>query len=156
MSTQAILAMELKPYHEKYREQVVFVWEKSVRATHHFVTADDIIYFKQIVQEIDFYAFDVYCLMLADRLIGFIGVAGKSIEMFFLDPDFTGQGLGDRLMRFALEDLKATKVDVNEQNTNAVKFYAKYGFVTYKRTEKDPEGKAYPILKMKLKKINNL
>jgi putative acetyltransferase len=49
-----------------------------------------------------------------------------------------------------LDELNADKVNVNEQNIDAVKFYSKFGFVTYERTEKDSEG--YPILKMKLKK----
>lgn len=70
--------------------------------------------------------------------------------MLFIDADFIGRGFGKKLMLFALNELRANKVDVNEQNTKAVKFYSKFGFVTYARTEKDPEGKDYPILKMKL------
>lgn len=144
--------MDIKPYEEKFRQQIITVWEKSVRATHDFVKPDDIDYFKEIVKGIDFYSFSVYCLVSDIKVIGFIGVADKTIEMLFLDPYFIGQGFGKKLIKFALEELNADKVDVNEQNINAVKFYSKLGFVTYERTEKDPEGKDYPILKMKLKK----
>ncbi len=58
-------------------------------------------------------------------------------------------------MDFALLELKADKVDVNEQNTNAVKFYEKLEFKTYERTEKDAQGKEYPLLRMKLEITEN-
>ena len=144
--------MNIKPYEEKYREQIISVWEISVRATHDFVSPKDIDYFKEIVKGIDFNSFPVYCLVSEDKVLGFIGVEDSTIEMLFLDPNFIGQGLGKKLMNFALSELKADKVNVNEQNTNAVTFYVKFGFVTYERTEKDPEGKDYPILKMKLER----
>lgn len=146
--------MEIISYDDNFREQMIDVWERSVRATHDFVTPDDFDYFKHIVKDIDFHLFSVYCLRSASRVVGFTGVVDKTIEMLFIDPDFFGQGLGKKLVKFALEDLGAEKVDVNEQNIRSVKFYSKFGFVTYERTDKDPQGKDYPILKMKLEKSN--
>ncbi len=70
--------------------------------------------------------------------------------MLFFSPEYIGKGLGRKLTDFAISELKADKVDVNEQNTNAVKFYKKLGFKTYERTEKDDQGKEYPLLRMKL------
>lgn len=70
--------------------------------------------------------------------------------MLFLDPKYIGKGYGKSLMDFAVLNQNANLVDVNEQNTNAKKFYQKYGFEIYERTEKDNLGKDYPILKMKL------
>lgn len=141
---------DIKPYEEKYREQMISVWEKSVRATHHFVSSDEVERLKELVIKIDFNSYLVYCLTSGDKVLGFLGVEDDVIETLFLDPDYIGQKLGTKLINFALEELQATKVNVNEQNINAVKFYSKFGFVTYERTEKDSEG--YPILKMKLKK----
>lgn len=104
-----------------------------------------------MVSSIDFHK--VYCAVTDDqKLAGFIGVAGNKVEMLFLDPDFIGQGIGKLLIAFAIDELKATEVDVNEENTNAVRFYNKFGFATYERTPKDSEGKDYPILKMRLEK----
>ncbi|MEP6677389.1 MAG: GNAT family N-acetyltransferase [Ferruginibacter sp.] len=143
-------------YDDKYREQVVSVWERSARATHHFVSFEDFIYYKQAVSKIDFFSFSVYCLLKKDKVIGILGVADLSIEMLFIDADFIGQGFGKKLMLFALTELQANKVDVNEQNIKAVKFYSKFGFVAYDRTEKDSEGKDYPILKMKLQENSNI
>ncbi|MEX6689712.1 GNAT family N-acetyltransferase [Danxiaibacter flavus] len=141
-------AIKIVPYNSSYRKQLISVWEESVRATHNFLAASDIDYYKDIVAAIDFSAFPVFCLEQNETVIGFIGVADKKIEMLFLSPNAIGQGLGKKLMRYAIEELKADKVDVNEQNNHAVLFYKKSGFITFERSEKDSEGKDYPILKM--------
>jgi putative acetyltransferase len=147
------LSITIKPYRETYREQVLGVWERSVRATHHFVTAEDIEHFKLLVAGIDFTAFDVFIAAgPGDRVAGFIGVAEQRIETLFLDPPFIGKGIGKLLMDHAMGELQAKEVEVNEQNLHAVAFYKKFGFRTYKRTEKDGEGKDYPLLKMRLER----
>jgi putative acetyltransferase len=142
---------EIKAYNQKYKQRILTVWEQSVLATHDFLTPTDFIEIKELVQTINFYHFQVYCLTEVDFVIGFIGVADKKIEMLFLDPNYFGQGLGKMLMNFALRELGADKVDVNEQNIKAVNFYKKSGFQIVERTEKDDQGRNYPLLRMKLK-----
>ena len=142
--------MELIPYKEEYREQMISVWEKSVRATHHFVTSEEVDRLKGLVKQIDFNSYSVYCLISENKVLGFLGVEDYVIETLLLDPDHIGLKLGTKLMDFALNELKADKVNVNEQNLDAIKFYSKFGFVTYERTEKDEYGNDYPVLKMKL------
>ncbi|MES2727184.1 MAG: GNAT family N-acetyltransferase [Bacteroidota bacterium] len=144
--------MELIPYKENFREQLIAVWEKSVSATHHFVTPEEVARLKELVKQIDFNSFSVYCLVAESKVLGFLGVEDQVIESLFLDPDYIGQKLGTRLMNFAINELKADKVNVNEQNLDAIKFYSKFGFVTYERTEKDDYGNDFPILKMKILK----
>lgn len=133
--------MSIKPYEEKFRGHIITVWEKSVRSTHHFVSPSDIEHYKLLINQIDFNSFDVYCLTVGDQVIGFIGTAERRIEMLFLDPEFIGQGFGARLMIFALQELRANRVDVNEQNVQAAEFYSKFGFVKYERLEKDEYGR---------------
>ncbi|WP_409417212.1 GNAT family N-acetyltransferase [Flavobacterium sp. PS2] len=141
---------EIQPYNDKFKEQMILVWENSVRATHNFLVPSDIDYYKKIVSSIDFNSFSVFCLTEADTVLGFIGIAENKIEMLFLAPEHIGKGLGKTLMNFAINELGVNKVDVNEQNHNAINFYSKFGFLPYDRTDKDDEGKEYPILKMKL------
>lgn len=143
--------MELIPYKEEHREQMISVWERSVRSTHHFVNSGEVDRLKELVKQIDFNSFSVYCLISENKVLGFLGVEDYVIESLFLDPDYIGQRLGTKLMNFAINELKADKVNVNEQNLDAIKFYSKFGFVTYERTEKDDYGNDYPILKMKLR-----
>ena len=142
---------EIIKYSDHYRDQLLHVWERSVLATHTFLQADDFKAIGEIVKTINFNAFDVFCLVDEDsKLVGFVGVADKKVEMLFIVPEYTGKGGGKLLMNFAMAELKADKVDVNEQNTNAVGFYRSFGFETYERTERDDQGYAYPLLRMKL------
>ena len=143
--------IEIVKYSDKLREQLLDVWEKSVLATHDFLSATDFQEIKNIVATIDFNAFDVYCLIDKNNVIGFLGTANKKVEMLFLSPEQIGKGLGKKLLNLAIHDLNADKVDVNEQNTKAVEFYSKFGFKTYERTDKDEQGKNYPLLRMELK-----
>jgi putative acetyltransferase len=140
----------IEAYTDSDRDQVLNAWEKSVVATHGFLNPTDFEEIKALVQNINFNHFDVYCLKQNNRVAGFIGVAEHKIEMLFFSPEFIGKGLGRKLTNFAITKLKADKVDVNEQNTNAVKFYEKLGFKTYERTDNDDQGKEYPLLRMKL------
>lgn len=142
-------AFQILPFRDDYRDQLLSVWEKSVLATHDFLHPEDFESIKALVHTIDFNHFEVYCLLENQQVIGFIGVAEAKVEMLFLLPDFIGKGLGRYLMNFAIVELGANKVDVNEQNLNAVKFYEKLGFQTYERSEKDDQGNEYPILRMK-------
>ena len=139
---------EIVKYSDKQRQQILNVWEKSVLATHDFLRRSDFQTIKEIVKTIDFNAFDVYCLMQNAEVAGFLGVADHKVEMLFLSPDYFGKGLGKKLLDFALNELRVDKVDVNEQNTNAVAFYRKFGFKTYERTDKDDQGRDYPLLRM--------
>ncbi len=142
---------EIVKYADKDREQLLDVWEKSVLATHDFLSPTDFHEIKDIVGTIDFNAFDVYCLLDRNNVIGFLGTANQKVEMLFLSPEQIGIGLGKKLLNFAIHDLNANKVDVNEQNTKAFGFYSKFGFKTYERTDKDEQGKNYPLLRMELK-----
>lgn len=146
--------ISINSYSEKYQEQILAVWEKSVLATHDFLTSTDFVEIKKLVNNINFNDFQVFCLTKKNVVLGFIGVADKKVEMLFIDPKYFGQGLGQKLLSFAVKELNADKVDVNEQNINALKFYQKFGFETFERTDKDEQGRNYPLLRMKLTKNN--
>ncbi len=146
---------EINPYTDIYREQVLTIWEKSVLATHSFLASPDFEEIKELVSSINFGDFQVFCLTNKNIVSGFIGVADKKIEMLFLDPKYFGQGLGQKLLNFAVKELNADKLDVNEQNTKALKFYQKSGFEIFERTDKDDQGRSYPLLRMKLVRADN-
>ncbi len=145
---------DIKPYTDIYRQQVLTIWEKSVLATHDFLTSSDFEEIKELVSNINFNDFQVFCMIKENVILGFIGVADKKVEMLFIDPQYFGQGLGQKLLSFAVKELNADKLDVNEQNKKALRFYQKFGFETFERTDKDEQGRNYPLLRMKLNKSN--
>lgn len=128
--------------------RVLEVWEASLRATHHFVREEDIEIFRPLVlaglEHVQLAGLRDESGMLA----GFIGAAGGMIEMLFLHPQARGQGGGARLLRHAITAFDATRLDVNEQNEAALGFYLRMGFVAVGRSERDGQGKPYPLLHM--------
>ena len=93
------------------------VWEASVRATHDFLPDSYIELLKNLV--LTRYLDAVMLICTRDnrqRITGFAGVAAGKIEMLFIDPQHRGQGLGKQLLRYAMENLNADQLDVNEQN----------------------------------------
>jgi putative acetyltransferase len=132
-------------------ERAAELWEASVRATHDFVTEADLDVFRPLVRA-SFAEIPQLAGLRRDNglLIGFIGVDSGNVEMLFLDPAYRGQGGGSLLLEHAFANFAATKVDVNEQNPQAIGFYEHQGFHTVSRSETDTSGKPYPILHMKL------
>ena len=139
-----------QPTKENYPE-LIDVWEASVRATHHFLAEEDILYFRQRI--LDTY-FDLVQLHTVrdenDQIAGFLGLSDDKIEMLFIRPDQRGRGIGKQLLDFAIQEKGFRFVDVNEQNEQAVGFYKKLGFKVIARHDLDPEGRPYPILEMAL------
>ena len=50
--------------------------------------------------------------------------------MLFIHPQSRGKQIGKTLLTFSIEKMNVKKVDVNEQNDQAVGFYKKCGFET--------------------------
>lgn len=127
------------------------IWEKSVRATHHFLSDKEI---RQIREYVPQALEGVAQLFLAEKEsgepVGFMGTENKRLEMLFLAPGECGQGIGKQLIQYGITNCGIQEVTVNEQNPQAVGFYEHMGFKTYKRTDCDEEGNPYPLLYMRL------
>lgn len=129
---------------------LIDIWERSVRATHHFLPEEDIQNLKPLILNEYFHHVLLHKYVQDDQIVGFIGTSSDNIEMLFIDPEFRAKGIGRVLTHFAITELKIEKVDVNEQNDQAVGFYKKLGFKVIDRSELDGQGKPYPILHLKM------
>ncbi|MCL4639980.1 MULTISPECIES: acetyltransferase [Olivibacter] len=130
-------------------ERVMEIWESAVRATHHFLKEEDILYYKELIYNKYLDSVDLYGHIRQDGILtGFIGISGQAIQMLFIDATKRGIGIGKKLVQYALDEKDARTVDVNEQNQQAVGFYKHMGFVVVGRTAVDDAGKPYPILSM--------
>ncbi len=131
------------------RDVLVGIWERSVRATHHFLREDDIVSLRPLVaEELESDAVEWWVLASrTDAPIGFLGLAGNAIEGLFIDPEHRGKGGGRYLVAYA-QRLRpgALTVDVNEQNEAALGFYQALGFSVSGRSATDGAGRPFPLL----------
>ncbi|MEM8661268.1 MAG: GNAT family N-acetyltransferase [Pseudomonadota bacterium] len=132
---------------DRYPE-LIEVWEASVRATHHFLSEEYINELKPLILERYLDAVELRQGSVAGQLVGFLGVADTTIEMLFVRPDFFGKGVGTMLVEYAIAHFGVTKVDVNEQNPDAIAFYKKMGFALSGRSELDGQGNPFPLVHM--------
>ncbi|WBL44748.1 GNAT family N-acetyltransferase [Algoriphagus halophytocola] len=131
--------------------ELLELWEASVRASHDFLQESDIMYFKPLILNTYFDAVALRGVKGATgEILGFLGVADQNLEMLFVHPDAMGKGIGRCLLSYAVSELEVKKVDVNEQNPQALAFYQRFGFKVIGRSELDGTGKPYPILHLEL------
>ena len=102
--------------------QLLEVWERSVRATHLFLSDGEIRQIKQYVPQ-----------------------ALGGIEHLIIAEDEAGRPAAF----MGIENYGIERLTVNEQNPQARGFYEHMGFQVYRRTDHDEQGNPYPILYMR-------
>ena len=131
-------------------EQLLKVWEGSVRSTHRFLSDNEI---KRIKEYVPQALNGIAHLMIAEddsgHPIAFMGIEDSSLEMLFVSPEERSKGLGKRLLQYGIENYAVNRLAVNEQNPQAKGFYEHMGFSAYKRTDLDEQGNPYPLLYMR-------
>mgnify|MGYP001030978351 CR=1 FL=1 len=123
-------------------EDLILIWEDSCS----FFPAEKIAKLKPLVK---LAIKNMQTLLIAkekNRIIGFLALENKKIEMLFIQPDFWGKGIGKALVFFAIEQYHATWVDVSEQNGKALAFYKHIGFSVFSDSKTNT---SFPILHMK-------
>lgn len=130
--------------------KLTIIWQKSVEATHLFLSPQDI---KDILPQVIIGLKHIPILLVSftddDEPIGFAGIADDKLEMLFLSPDYFQQGIGYKMISTAIQDCQIKYVDVNEQNPKALKFYLRQGFTIFKRSPVDSDNRPFPILHLK-------
>ena len=126
---------------EKLKNELVEVWEASVRSTHRFLTEKDIRFFKPLIRNKYIPVVELYTIRNGqNRIAAFMGLSDELIEMLFVHPEEQGKGYGKLLIEFVIHHKQIFKVDVNEQNEKATSFYLNRGFDIVGRDETDPTG----------------
>ena len=126
--------------------RVIEIWRLAVDATHDFLTPAD----RQAIDgEVCAFLPEAPLLLAqtqSGETLGFMFVHDGHMEALFIDPACHGQGVGRALVEQALSQVPDLTTDVNEQNPGALGFYKRMGFVPTGRSERDDQGRAYPLI----------
>ncbi len=124
------------------------IWLRAVRETHTFLSAVDIDELYPVVRDLALPQLSLWVLTSGETPVGFMGLDGASVEALFIAPEWSRRGGGRLLLAHARALHGALRVDVNEQNPEARKFYEAQGFSVVGRSELDGGGRPFPLLHM--------
>jgi putative acetyltransferase len=131
------------------RPRALQIWREAVDATHRFLTPEHRAEIDVLVHAwlpgVDLWMVDD----LTGWPVGFLVMDGEMIDALFVDPSVHGRGFGTALLNHALVLAPAATVDAAEQADNALPFYEARGFVRIGRSETDPQGRPYPLVRLK-------
>lgn len=132
-------------------DELLEIWEDSVRATHLFLSDEEI---RNIKKYVPVGLKSISHLIIAtnenDVPVAFMGIEERKLEMLFIKNSERGKGLGKQLLNYSIDNYNVNELAVNEQNPKAQGFYEHMGFKVYQRNELDDQGNPYPVLYMKL------
>lgn len=144
--------VEIKDRSAALTDAPLTVWEGSVRATHLFLSEAEIRRIRGGVPQ---------AIAAVERLTvaadddgapaAFMGTENGRPEMLFVSDTARGKGIGRALLRHGIRAHGVREVTVNEQDPQAVGFYAHMGFAVTGRTERDEQGGPYPLPIMALR-----
>lgn len=145
--------IELKDRTSQLIDKLLNVWENSVRATHQFLSNEEILEIKKYVPQ----ALSSISHLIIDsdekeNFIAFMGIEENKLEMLFIASEYRGKGIGKKMLLYGIENYNVNDLAVNEDNPQAKGFYEHMGFKVYQRNEVDDQGKPYPVLYMRLER----
>lgn len=103
------------------KEELIKVWDKSVRSSHHFLSEENLTFYRSRIMDTFFHAVQLYVIR-QPNIVAFMGLSDDMVEMLFVLPSEKGKGYGSSLLDFAFTKKHIRKVDVNEQNPEAYQF----------------------------------
>jgi len=131
------------------RPALVAIWRRAVDATHDFLAPGEADRIEVQVRDEVVPALDITVAVLDGTPVGWIAVAGDTVEALFVDPSAHRRGVGSGLLEAVTDSLPVVTLEVNEQNPAAVAFYRARGFEQTGRSEHDEDGRPYPLLHMR-------
>ena len=141
---------EIIKLNQSTEQELLTIWESSVRATYKFLNNDEILQIRNYVPQAFKQVEHLLIIIDHEQIKGFMGINGQKVEILFINAKARGKGYGRKLLNYGMQKLNIDELAVNEQNPKAVGFYEHMGFQTYKRSECDEQGNPYPLLIMRL------
>jgi putative acetyltransferase len=145
------MAVRIRARQEDDLPQLLVIWRSAVEASHGFLTPEDVDWYEKLVAQYLPRMSDLRVAVQHDGLpVGFIAQEAGEIHMLFVAPDAQGTGVGSALLEQVSETEPCLRLDVNEQNLTALRFYLSRGFEQVGRSDLDGQGRPFPLLHLAL------
>lgn len=125
--------IEVKDRNTTLINKLLEVWEDSVKATHLFLSNEEIKnikeYVPQALKEIE------HLIIIENENhtpIAFMGIEGTKLEMLFIKNSERGKGLGKQLLNYGIKNYDVNELTVNEQENIINKHYNECYLITKK------------------------
>lgn len=142
--------MRLRPGTVDDVPRALEIWRAAVDATHGFLTPEDRAEIDVMVATEFLPGVEMVVAEDDDGIVlGFLVMDGTMIDALFVHPRVHGRGVGTALLGHALQLAPEALVDASEQADNALPFYEARGFVRIGRSERDPQGRPYPLVHLR-------
>ena len=143
---------EIIKLNQSTEQELLTIWESSVRATYKFLNNDEILQIRNYVPQAFKQVEHLLTIIDHEQIKGFMGINGQKVEILFINAKARGKGYGRKLLNYGMQKLNIDELAVNEQNPKAAGFYEHMGFKVVERSATDGQSNPYPILRMKLDK----
>jgi putative acetyltransferase len=139
----------IRPSRPGEEERLHEIWAGAVRATHGFLREEDFHFYSGLVRDEMLPGRTFWVAADAeDRPVAWMDLQGESLEALFVDPAFHRRGAGKALMAHAMRLSPNLVLEANEQS-GAVAYYRRLGFVEVSRSEVDGTGRPYPLVTLR-------
>lgn len=143
---EGVLPARIRAAQAADTDALLALWRRSVAATHQFLAPGEVETLAPLVRSQVLGRLEVWVLEHEGRPVGFMALDGAMVEALFLDPTHFRRGGGGQLLAHARASKGPLRVDVNEQNADALRFYLAGGFEITGRSDVDQGGRPYPLL----------
>ena len=117
-------------------DKVLEIWVMANEQAHHFLPEG---YWRNFYEEVraEIGQAEVYVWQEKGQVCGFVGLQKDYLAGLFVHPACQGRGIGSSLMRALQQWKKALTLHVFAENSGAVRFYQRHGFVVTAQQEQE-------------------
>jgi len=108
-------------------DEIMAIWESSVQTGPNALSKKEVAYFKTIIPDTYLPLLDVY-IVDEEGPKAFIGITESNIELLYVAFEARSRGYAKGLVDFVVRECSVTKVDVRDNDPDAVALYKHLGF----------------------------
>lgn len=116
------------------------IWFEASLIAHPFIGRERLLAQRRLIEDQYLLNSETWVACRENVPLGFISLLGTFIGGLFVAPGQQGQGVGRKLIDYALDKKGELTLEVYTQNERAVRFYTNLGFREVSRRACDDEG----------------